>query len=192
MIIIYLALFGASALELLLDWWLRGKDFVSASRVNYIFKALIGVILITIVGCYYLVSHHPILWWLAVPLVAIMVSKYRNVFVAMRVLLGTIDNLLLIPGIPEPNRGTVSSRYPRRCERLPANRSTINPHQARSIVDISAVRAAATSASESWCFRLFRMSVLHPLFRRFLARVLLVRQALPVRFRYVLQRRQAR
>jgi len=190
-IIIYLGFFGATALEILLDWSLRGKDFVSASRINYIFKALIGVIVVTIVGCYYLLSHHPILWWLAVPLVAIMVSKYHNVFVTMRVLVGAIDNLLFNPGIPEPNRGTVISRHPRRCERLPAKRSTSNPHQVGSAVDISAVRAWLRR-SESWCFGLFRISVLRPLFRRFLARVVLVRQAVPVRFRYVLQRRHAR
>jgi hypothetical protein len=51
-------------------------------RGNYIFWLLVDVVLSIVVGLYYLLSHHPVMWLLALPLIAIcvplVVSKYRQ------------------------------------------------------------------------------------------------------------------
>ena len=64
-------------LRLLLDWFKRGKDYVRASRSNYVFHAVIDVTAIIVVGWFYLLPRHPILW-LAVPFIAISIPLVRS------------------------------------------------------------------------------------------------------------------
>jgi hypothetical protein len=75
-------LFLGTALMVLLDWVRKGNGFVIASRTNYILWVLIDVALSILVGLYYLLSHHPVMWLVLLPLIAIcvplVVSKYRQ------------------------------------------------------------------------------------------------------------------
>ena len=58
--VLVVVLFLGIVLELLLNWFKRGKDYVSASRFNYVFKALIDVITIVVVGWFYQLPRHPV------------------------------------------------------------------------------------------------------------------------------------
>jgi uncharacterized membrane protein HdeD (DUF308 family) len=57
-------------------------DLVRKGKANYISWLLFDVAVSIVVGLYYLLSHHPVMWLVLLPLVAIcvplVVSKYRQ------------------------------------------------------------------------------------------------------------------